>query len=190
MAQNDELPEGSEPPKKKSKLKLIIILLALILLLGGGGLGAYWFLTANTDFSISSFFSSDEEESAEAEGEVSGEENASTGEEGASTGVVTAPTQLISLPALTINLADTGTTRYLRIGIDIEVSNPDAVPLIESQTPKIRDAIIILLSGKTYAELSTADGKFQLKNEIASRINQIIGVPRVLQIYYTDFVVQ
>lgn len=74
--------------------------------------------------------------------------------------------------------------------MEVEVSTPDAVRELDAQAPKVRDAIIILLSGKTYAELSTADGKMLLKNEVAARLNQILGTPRVVRIYFTEFVVQ
>ena len=29
-----------------------------------------------------------------------------------------------------------------------------------------------------------------LKNEVAARLNQILGTPRVIRIYFTEFVVQ
>ncbi len=191
-----ELPQGSgEAAPKKGKAKRIIILVALLLLIGGGGGGAYWFLTTNTDFSLASLFSGDDSEEEAVEGETEGQEstnNASSSESAGAAGtqVINTPTHLVTLPPLTINLADTGTSRYLRLGLDIEVSSKDAIAAIESQSAKIRDAIIILLSSKSYQSISTSEGKFQLKNEIASRINQILGTPRVVQIYFTDFVVQ
>ncbi len=194
MSQNQaELPPGGEeaPAKKSGKAKKFIILFALLLLIGGGGGGAYWFLTTNTDFTLASLFGGDEEEATE--GEAVGEEgDTATGSTTSSSGtqLINTPTHLVTLPPLTINLADTGSSRYLRLGIDIEVSNKDAISVIESQSAKIRDAIIILLSSKTYQEISTSEGKFLLKNELASRINQILGSPRVVQIYFTDFVVQ
>ncbi len=186
----EELPEGSAPVKK-SKIKRFVILFALLLLLGGGGFGAYWFISNNPEL-LESIFPSDDSEGGEESGEGSEKNPENAGADGStpSTTIQTAPTHLVSLPPLTINLADTGVSRYLRVGIDIEVSNKDAIAIIENQSARIRDAIIILLSSKTYESLATTEGKFQLKNEIASRINQIIGTPRVLQIYFTDFVVQ
>ena len=99
-------------------------------------------------------------------------------------------TSMATLPSVMVNLADAAGDRYLRVGMEVEVSTPDAVRELDAQAPKVRDAIIILLSGKTYAELSTADGKMLLKNEVAARLNQILGTPRVIRIYFTEFVVQ
>ena len=96
----------------------------------------------------------------------------------------------VALPTVTVNLADAAGDRYLKVGMEVEVSSPDAVRDIQAQSAKIRDAIIILLSSKTYAELSSTEGKMQLKNEVAARLNQILGTPRVVRVYFTDFVVQ
>lgn len=194
---NEELPEGQEKPKKSKKGLLIIF--ALILLLGGGGFGAYWFLTQNPDI-VDAIFKGEQAEKTEAEktetaekpaeGEApKTEEGKASPEQQASSSAVP-PTHLVSLPAVTINLADTGSARYLNVGIDIEVSSKEAVQAIEKQSAKIRDAIIILLSGKTYQSLSSTSGKIQIKNEIASRVNQILNSPQVLQVYFTDFVVR
>ncbi len=196
MSENAELPEGSTPVKKKSKLKFFVILLSLLLLLGGGGVGAYWFITQNPQLLASIFPSGDGESAASgggaegANGDAASTKDGEASGEGATGVTAVSATYSVNLPPLTINLADTGLTRYLRVGIDIEVSTQEAVTNIENQSAKIRDAIIILLSSKTYSNLASAEGKFQLKNEIAARINQILGMPRVIQVYFTDFVVQ
>ncbi len=96
---------------------------------------------------------------------------------------------IVTIPTVTINLADTDSIRYLKVGFDIEVSTEDAAKALEDQKARIRDSIIILLSSKTYAELSSTEGKLKVKNEISTRLNQILGVPRVVQIYFNEFVI-
>ncbi len=190
MAETPPLPEGTAQPKK-SKLKKIVILLSLVLLLGGLGGGAYWFISNDPAILDSILGSSDEEgaqgeEGADAKGEGEAEQDASQ-----TTGKLkTTPTTLVSLAPLTVNLSDTGASKYLKIGIDIELTSADAAKEVERQKARIRDAIIILLSSKSYSTLSTTSGKIAAKNEIASRINQILQTPRVIQVYFTDFVVQ
>jgi flagellar protein FliL len=56
--------------------------------------------------------------------------------------------------------------------------------------PQIRDSILLLISNKTYEELQDLQGKKQLKAELASKINSILHVGKVKEIYFTDFVVQ
>ncbi len=182
--------DAADAPPKKSKAKSIVIILALLLLIGGGGFAAYWFLSQGDSSILDSLFSSEPKEKPEPQ--VMGSPTNETLTPTSKPAVASAgtPTHLVSLPVLTVNLADTGTSRYLRVGIDVEVSTEPASEEIKSQSAKIRDAVIILLSSKRYENISTAGGKFQLKNEIVARINQILGVPRVIQIYFTDFVVQ
>ena len=61
---------------------------------------------------------------------------------------------------------------------------------IADHTARIRDAVIMLLAGKTYNDISSPDGKVLLKAEVAARLNQILGAQRVIRVYFTDFVVE
>ena len=54
----------------------------------------------------------------------------------------------------------------------------------------MRDAIIMLLAGKSYRDVATPDGKVLLKGEVAARLNQILGAQRIIRVYFTDFVVE
>ncbi len=187
MSQNELPPgeEGAEVPQKKSKKKLIIILLIFLILVGGVGGGA-WFMLQDPNSIVSQMLNGGGEDG---EAVVEGEQ--SEGEDTEGEGQTRLPaTFLTSIPPLTINLADPGTPRYLRLGIDVEATSQQAVNDIKNNNAKIRDAIIILLSSKKYDDLASADGKFTLKHEIISRMNQILGAPRIVQIYFTDFVVQ
>jgi flagellar FliL protein len=56
--------------------------------------------------------------------------------------------------------------------------------------PKVRDAINLLLSSKTYADLATMESKILLKNEIVERLNQILGGSKVTRVYFTEIVIQ
>jgi flagellar FliL protein len=50
--------------------------------------------------------------------------------------------------------------------------------------------VIVLLSSKSYAEIGTVEGKYQLRDEIVQRINQFIGSNGVKTVYFTEFVIQ
>ncbi len=91
-------------------------------------------------------------------------------------------------PSNVVNLQEPGGRRYLKLGLEVEV-NSDVASKLKENNARIRDAIIMLLAGKTYGEISTPDGKVLLKAEIAGRINQILGAQRVVRVYFTDFVV-
>ena len=186
MANEQTLPEGT--PVKKSKVKKFVLLFSLVLLLGGIGGGAYWFLS-NDPALLNSILGSDEEEEKPTEETAEATEETTEEEENTKNTKPT-PTKLYSLIPLTINLSDTGASKYLKIGIDLELVSEQAVNDVKAQQAKIRDSIIILLSSKSYSNLASTEGKIVVKSEIASRINQVLGKPSVIQVYFTDFVIQ
>lgn len=153
--------EEKEKPKKKSKLILIII---AVVALAGVAAGAYF---------LSPFlFSGNKTESGKnIETKVS---------EGVN----------FNLEPFVVNLMDQGGTRYLKVSIQLELSNPKVSEYAKNKTPQIRDAIITLLTNKTSEELITPEGKLLLKDEIKQRANQILGEGNVINVYLTDFVMQ
>ncbi len=60
----------------------------------------------------------------------------------------------------------------------------------KAKTGAIRDAIIMLVTTKSPDEISSSEGKQQLKDEILTRLNRILGEGSVKNIYFTDFVMQ
>ncbi len=192
MANQEALPEGEAPKKSKFKKYLIIFLILLIILAAGGG-GAYWWFfmrapveaeattakTTSQDEKLASINSSSEDKGDEDDGEARIERQSDLPR---SQGMV------LPLPPFVVNLSDPTGKRYLRLGMEVEV-NRDVSEIIKSQSAKIRDAVIILLAGKTYADISSAEGKILLKAEVAARLNQILGGAYVIRVYFTDFIV-
>ncbi|TVQ97932.1 MAG: flagellar basal body protein FliL [Desulfovibrionales bacterium] len=170
MAKKNAAPVEEEP-KKGGKAKWIVLLLVL-LLLGGGGAAAYWFLMGP---------------GAES-GEQAGEQ-AVPGAEATGTRADFTP-EIVRLDPFIVNLADPLGRRFLRMTLDVEVRDRAAVGEVQRSTSRIRDAVILLLAGKSFADLASMEGKITLKNEIVERLNQIVGGGRVTNVYFTEFVVQ
>ena len=193
------LPEGqAENPKKGSRVKRIVIILAILLItLSGAGIGGYWWFFIRTPSSASS--APAEAASADAAGKgAAGQTGAggSGGAGGAGDGRIErqgdlprSSGQVLPLPPITVNISDPSGRRYLKLGMEVEV-NADVAAALQANNPRIRDAIIMLLAGKNYADIATPDGKVLLKAEVAARLNQILGAQRVIRVYFTDFVVE
>ena len=178
-----------EAPAKKSKLKIILLILIVLLLLMGGA-GSFWWFQLRTPAAEPT---PPAPVAAVTVGAGTANAAPATSQESTAETVPAKPktvVNLVNLPIVTVNLADTNPIRYLKIGMDVEVNTTAAVATLNGQLAKVRDAIIIILSGKTYNDLATTTGKLLIKNEIATRLNQILGAPRVVQIYFTEFVVQ
>ncbi|WP_290921483.1 flagellar basal body-associated FliL family protein [Halodesulfovibrio sp.] len=156
--------EGKETKKKSGKMKWIIMLLVL-LILGGGGYFAY-----TTYFQNST-------ETAEPQ-DVQLEE------------VDPSDSQVVTLPSFLVNLSDPLGRRYIKLTLDVEVASPEAAKVLESANAKVRDAVILLLSSKSYSDLASLESKLLLKNELVTRLNQIIGSSKVVRVYFTELVIQ
>lgn len=61
---------------------------------------------------------------------------------------------VVSLPTFTVNLADPLGRRYIRLTLEVEVNSEDAAAELTNSTAKVRDAINLLLSSKSYADLA------------------------------------
>jgi flagellar FliL protein len=166
MAQEDELPPQ---PKKKSKLKWVILLFLLLLV---GGAAAAYFLGVLDPFL------------------GRGGEASSSGDKPSQTQTQVNAAPHFTLPTFLVNLYDPLGRRYVKLDVELELISNAVAAEVEGQNPRIRDALIMLLSSKTYQELSTQEGKHILRNEILDRINQILGGPKVVRVYYVNFVIQ
>ncbi len=163
--------DSGEEPKKKGGLLKWIILLVLLAALGGGGFFAY-----------QKFFAAPPEDAAEAPQD----EQAVDPDQGPLPG----DGFNVTLPTFVVNLADPLGRRYLKLGVDVEVVSEEAVAELSKKEPMVKDTLILLLSSKTYQDLSSMESKILLKKEIVDRLNQILGGSKVLQVYFTDMVIQ
>ena len=166
--------EALEPVKKKSKKKLILLMLILLILLGGGGFAAYHF--GMVDMLLGSISGNATQEAPAAE----------EGEEAATA----APSTTVAVQPFVVNLANAIGSKHIRLSLDLEMVNEQAVAQLNQEMVKVRDSIILLLSSKTYADLAPMEGKLQLKTEIVERVNLILGGPKVVKVYFSDMVFQ
>ncbi|WP_319763285.1 flagellar basal body-associated protein FliL [Maridesulfovibrio sp.] len=165
--------DSAEAPKKKGGILKWIILLLLLGALGGGGFFAY-----------QKFFAAQPEDTADDQQQ---QEQAAEGED---PGTLPGDGFTVTLPTFVVNLADPLGRRYLKLGIDVEVVSEEAVAELSKKEPMVKDTLILLLSSKTFQDLSTMESKILLKKEIVDRLNQILGGSKVLQVYFTDMVIQ
>ncbi|MCC6220153.1 MAG: flagellar basal body-associated FliL family protein [Deltaproteobacteria bacterium] len=154
-------------PAKGGSKKLIIIILAVLLLLAIAGAGAFFALSGSKH-----------------EAGEDGEEEEEEGEEG----LEELPGAVFPLEVFIVNLGVKGS--FLKASIQLEFVEPELPPTLDNDVPKLRDAIIKVMSSKTATEILTAEGKEQLRNDIKDVVNETIGGEEVLQIYFTEFIIQ
>jgi len=152
--------------------KILIILIGVFLLVVvamGGGFFMMWNKMSSMNVA--------KNEKVESESEVEEEVSKEMG-----------PTK--KLETFIVNLADQGGTRYLRISMDLELETKEATQVVDKRLPKIRDAILTILPTKKYEDIGTVEGKIALRNEMLTKLNELMEPEKIKNIYFTEFVVQ
>ena len=152
--------DKEQVPTKKSKLKLIIIAI-VILFIGVGGIFGYSKINKGKEKKV----------------ETDKADKASI---------------VLPLNSFVVNLMDKRGVgkRYLKITMELEVNKEEDKLLIENHNAQIRDTVLLLLSSQSLKEINTMEGKLELKQNLLSRMGQILGDGVIRRIYFTEFVVQ
>ncbi|MDR0239683.1 MAG: flagellar basal body-associated FliL family protein [Deltaproteobacteria bacterium] len=178
--------EAAEAPKKKSKVKKIVILLVILLIIVSAGAGgAYWWFFLRVPPPPGGGAAAPVAPSAGA---------ASPGKESSPrvervSDLPRSVGKVLPLPQFVVNLADPAGKRVLKLGMEVE-ANADIAKELQANDARIRDAVITLLAGKSFAEVQSPEGKVLLRAEVAARLNQILGAPKIVRVYFTEFIVE
>jgi flagellar FliL protein len=156
-------PAPKDPAAKGGKSKLLII--GALVVLGGGGAGAYFVMRAPA---------------------------APAGQKAA---VAAKPKEsgLVTLEPFTVNLADKGGSRFLRLSVRLVVESPEAGEKTQKNNvllARVRSSILELLAQQTADTLVTPEGKAELKTAIAEHVKEVLEDTKVTDVLFTDFVVQ
>jgi flagellar FliL protein len=88
------------------------------------------------------------------------------------------------------NLAGAQRSRYIKVSFMIEGKAADFQEMIKTNEPKIRDAVLAVLSELTIQDLDEPGVKNIIRNNIINSIGQALHNNAVEQLYFTDFVIQ
>jgi flagellar FliL protein len=168
------------PARKSGLLKWILIGTLVFLLLGGGGVAGWWFLLRTPPVEQTEEEGGDPEEG---------------GEEGGQDAKAVKPRGdgIVTMDQFLVNLADKDASRFVRVKLGLVVeSKVEEEELSKEEVVKarLRSAILEVLSQQTADRLVTPEGKSELKKLIAERSNAALGEKKVLDVLFTDFVVQ
>ncbi|MBT4763062.1 MAG: flagellar protein FliL [Bdellovibrionaceae bacterium] len=96
--------------------------------------------------------------------------------------------KLIPLETFLVNLAGSRGRKLAKINMELEVNNDEVQGEIDKLKPKIRDIIIIILSSKSYAQVSQKTGKDVLRDEIRDQVNLFLTKGQIKRVYFTEFI--
>lgn len=156
-----DTPQTPPPAKARGRLPLIAGIAALVI--AGGGAG-YWFL---------------QKPAAAAEEAAHPEPASARG--------------LVSFDPFVVNLADPGVSRFLRVSMQLVVKDPaQATEMEESKVAlmQARSAMLEVLTTQTSDVLVTPEGKTKLRADIIERLGHAVEEFEVVDVLFSDFVVQ
>jgi len=180
--------EGDAVAKPKKSKKKLFIILGLVLLLAGGGAGAFMMMGKKAP---------------------AGGEEATEGQHHEETMQLAT----IKLEPFIVNLSESSS--FLKVTLLLEYNpaafvpegehgehgggggekkgeGPATPPAFASREPMIRDSIIKVLSSKKAEEVLTVEGKVKLKEDLIESINESLAIsePAIINIYFTEFIIQ
>lgn len=96
--------------------------------------------------------------------------------------------KVIPLETFIVNLAGSKGRKVLKVNMELEVKGSEIIQEIDNRKAQIRDFIIIILSSKTYDEVSTKEGKDALRNEIKDNVNSFLSKGKIINVYFTELI--
>ncbi|MFW0776734.1 MAG: flagellar basal body-associated FliL family protein [Rickettsiales bacterium] len=156
--------EEGAAPKKKSKKKVIIIGVVALLLLAGIGAGLYF----------SGMLGGGDENGVEG------------GEEEVAEAAV-----YYTLPEFLINLnTSSRSSSFLKTTVILEVPKQEDIPMIETNMPRLVDAINTYLRELRASDLSGSAGIQRLREELLIRANKALAPVKVNDVLFKEIVIQ
>jgi flagellar FliL protein len=209
MAEN-AAPEAEEQQRrtKRSLLKLLLLALNVVLFLAGVGSLA-WAKFGPKPVASAVAQGQDQQEDqrgsaahepaakgheapakAPAAAKASGGHGSSAGTKSAGGNGGSAVPALVPLAPFLVNLTGDQGQRYLRLVAQVEVRGELSKDELEKHLPEVRNRLIFLLSSKTFADIGSTQGKYDLQAEITKNINETLDGPFIKKTYFTEFIVQ
>lgn len=96
--------------------------------------------------------------------------------------------KLVPLETFLVNVSGTKGRKLVKINMELEVTGGEVQEEVEKIKPKIRDYIIIIVSSKTFAEISSKEGKNALREEIKNQLNLFLTKGKITNVYFTEFI--
>jgi len=156
--------EGQAAPKKKKGKSFLMMAIVGLVLLGGAGGGAWWWFHRGTAVAEAA----PKEPPLEKRG-------------------------LVTFEPFMVNLADEGGARFLKTNIGLVVDDAAVAKELEESPvvkSRVRSDILELLTEQQAAALVTPEGKESLKNAIKARTAHALEGKKVIDVLFSEFVVQ
>jgi flagellar protein FliL len=96
--------------------------------------------------------------------------------------------KLVPMETFLVNLAQSRGRKLAKINMEFEVSSDQVQQEIEKLKPRIRDMVIMIISDKNLAEISSKEGKDKLREEIRNQVSLFLTKGQIKNVYFTEFI--
>ena len=162
LIDKNENAEKEKVAEKKNPPWLIIILTGTFLL-AALALGAFYLLTGNLPFLT-------RDRSVTVENSI--------------------PRYTYSMREFQVNLADSGSRRFLRMTIDLAYDERALAKELEERDSELRSHIIAVLRSKYVVDLDEPGGMENLERDILQRLNALLEKGDIRAVYYKELIYQ
>lgn len=98
--------------------------------------------------------------------------------------------RVVPLDPFVVNLNEPGTSRYLKVQLQLELRDGAATKVFEKSKQLVREDVIRYLSGLRVADALGTENKDKIREALEMAMLDRLGENRVLRVIITDFVVQ
>lgn len=105
---------------------------------------------------------------------------------------VSQPGPMYEVGPLMVNLSANGSpgVRFMRTGVVLEADSDKTFRELERREPQVIDRIISIVRQQTAQSIAGVDGQEQLRKQLLEAVNELLPEGRVVQVWFTDLVVQ
>ncbi|MDR4509059.1 MAG: flagellar basal body-associated FliL family protein [Candidatus Brocadiaceae bacterium] len=98
---------------------------------------------------------------------------------------------IVPFDPVIVNLSNSNARRYLKATINFEVKDLNSKSAVVKKGVQIKDRLISILSSRSLEDIEGVEGQQLLRNIIKDTVNVVLKMEdAVLQVYFTEFVVQ
>lgn len=96
--------------------------------------------------------------------------------------------KLVALEPFIVNLSGSEGYKLLKVAMSLEVENTGTQEEINKRQAQVKDIVLVLLSSKTYGEVSGENAQQKLKDEIMDTVNSFLTKGKIKKILFTEFI--
>jgi flagellar FliL protein len=159
------------PPKDRKGLILTILLVFNTLVILGVGIGLFMYVQTTKE-------ALKHDEKILTENHEETKEKTKSAEEA----------KLVALEPFIVNLSGSEGYKLLKVAMSLEVENAPTQEEITKRQAQVKDIVLVLLSSKTYSEVSGDQAQQKLKDEIMDTVNSFLTKGKIKKILFTEFI--